>query len=42
MTDLHEDLRDNVRMLGDYLGQTIEDHKGRQFLDKIERIRNLS
>jgi phosphoenolpyruvate carboxylase len=42
MTDLHEDLRDNVRMLGDCLGQTIEDHKGLRFLAKIEKIRNLS
>jgi phosphoenolpyruvate carboxylase len=42
MTNLHEDLRDDVRMLGDCLGQTIEAHKGPQFLAKIEQIRNLS
>ncbi|RTE65842.1 phosphoenolpyruvate carboxylase [Amphritea opalescens] len=42
MTTLHEDLRDDVRMLGDCLGQTIIAHKGQAFLDKIETIRALS
>lgn len=42
MTSLHEDLRDNVRVLGECLGQTIEAHKGPQFLAKIEQIRKLS
>ncbi|MDX2423348.1 MAG: phosphoenolpyruvate carboxylase [Amphritea sp.] len=42
MTTLHEDLRDDVRMLGDCLGQTIVAHKGQAFLDKIETIRALS
>ncbi|WP_290704985.1 phosphoenolpyruvate carboxylase [Amphritea sp.] len=42
MTTLHEDLRDDVRMLGECLGQTIAAHKGQQFLDKIEAIRALS
>ncbi|BBB27357.1 phosphoenolpyruvate carboxylase [Amphritea japonica] len=42
MTTLHEDLRDDVRMLGECLGQTIAAHKGQDFLDKIENIRALS
>lgn len=42
MTTLHEDLRDDVRMLGDSLGQAIAAHKGQAFLDKIETIRALS
>jgi phosphoenolpyruvate carboxylase len=42
MTTLHEDLRDDVRMLGECLGQTIAAHKGQAFLDKIETIRALS
>ena len=42
MTTLHEDLRDDVRMLGDCLGQTIVAHKGQAFLEKIEKIRTLS
>lgn len=42
MTTLHEDLRDDVRMLGEYLGQTIATHKGQDFLDTIETIRKLS
>ncbi len=42
MTDLHEDLRDDVRMLGESLGRTIENHLGEAFLEKIERIRQLA
>ncbi|WP_428610249.1 phosphoenolpyruvate carboxylase [Sedimenticola sp.] len=42
MTDLDESLRDDVRMLGESLGQTIENHLGSAFLDKIERIRHLA
>jgi phosphoenolpyruvate carboxylase len=42
MTDLDEALRDDVRMLGDSLGQTIEHHLGSAFLQKIERIRHLA
>jgi phosphoenolpyruvate carboxylase len=39
MSDLHEALRDDVRMLGDCLGQTIAQHLGTGFLDKVERVR---
>ncbi|MCP1367878.1 phosphoenolpyruvate carboxylase, partial [Halomonas sp. BBD48] len=37
--DLHESLRDNVRVLGDSLGHTIADDLGDAFVDKIETIR---
>ena len=42
MVELHENLRDDVRMLGESLGQTIESHLGEAFLQKIERIRQLA
>ncbi|ANG64053.1 phosphoenolpyruvate carboxylase [Marinobacterium aestuarii] len=42
MADLHEALRDDVRMLGDCLGQTIETQLGEAFLQKVERIRKLA
>lgn len=42
MTDLDEALRDDVRMLGESLGQTIESHLGADFLGTIERIRHLA
>jgi phosphoenolpyruvate carboxylase len=40
--DLHESLRDNVRILGDSLGRTIADDLGRGFVDKIETIRGFA
>ncbi|GHE21936.1 phosphoenolpyruvate carboxylase [Halomonas urumqiensis] len=40
--DLHESLRENVRILGDSLGQTIADDQGRGFVDKIETIRSYA
>ena len=42
MTELHEALRDDVRMLGECLGQTIENHLGEAFLKKVETIRKLA
>ena len=42
MTELHESLRDDVRMLGDSLGQTIESHLGSAMLQRIEMIRTLA
>ncbi|MFT5717849.1 MAG: phosphoenolpyruvate carboxylase, partial [Oleiphilaceae bacterium] len=39
MTELHPALRDNVRLLGDLLGQNIQEHLGQEFLDKLEAIR---
>ncbi|MCK2182718.1 phosphoenolpyruvate carboxylase [Halomonas getboli] len=40
--DLHESLRDNVRILGDSLGRTIADDLGNDFVDRIETIRGLA
>jgi len=42
MTDLHEALRDDVRMLGTSLGETIESHLGKAFLEKVENVRKLA
>jgi phosphoenolpyruvate carboxylase len=42
MTDLHEALRDDVRMLGTSLGETIRSHLGDEFLEKIENVRKLA
>jgi phosphoenolpyruvate carboxylase len=42
MTRLDEALRDDVRMLGESLGQTIANHLGPEFLAKVERIRHLA
>ncbi|MDH2431927.1 phosphoenolpyruvate carboxylase [Pokkaliibacter sp. MBI-7] len=42
MVDVHQPLRDNVRLLGDSLGKTIEDHLGTSILDTIETIRRLA
>jgi len=39
MSELHPALRDNVRLLGDLLGQNIQEHLGQEFLDKLEAIR---
>jgi len=42
MTALNEALRDDVRMMGDRLGQAIENQLGRGMLQKIETIRGLA
>ncbi|MEP1214567.1 MAG: phosphoenolpyruvate carboxylase [Marinobacter sp.] len=39
MTELHPDLRENVRMLGDLLGQSIQRHPGRDCYELIEEVR---
>ena len=39
MTELHPDLRENVRMLGDLLGQSIRRQPGQDCYDLIEEIR---
>lgn len=39
MTKLHPELRENVRLLGELLGQNIKEHLGQSFLDKVEAIR---
>ncbi|WP_027961011.1 phosphoenolpyruvate carboxylase [Halomonas halodenitrificans] len=40
--DLHESLRDNVRILGDSLGRTIANDLGDDFVDRIETIRDFA
>lgn len=40
--NLHEALRDDVRMLGDSLGRTIASDLGDDFLDRVEQIRQLA
>lgn len=42
MTDLHEDLREDVRMLGDSLGRTIQSDLGEGFLARVEHVRQLA
>lgn len=42
MDDLQTPLRDNVRLLGQLLGNTINGDLGPEFVDKIEKIRNLA
>lgn len=42
MSDLHEALRDDVRILGESLGRTMESHLGKDFLNKVEHIRQLA
>ncbi|MCK7549350.1 phosphoenolpyruvate carboxylase [Marinobacter koreensis] len=39
MTELHPDLRENVRMLGELLGQNIQHYPGQDCYDLIEEIR---
>lgn len=39
MTELHSDLRENVRMLGELLGQSIQRHPGQDCFELIEEIR---
>lgn len=39
MTELHPDLRENVRMLGELLGQSIQRHPGQDCFELIEEIR---
>ncbi|MEL0629108.1 phosphoenolpyruvate carboxylase [Psychromonas aquatilis] len=42
MTDQYANLRSNVSLLGQLLGNSISDHLGEAFLEKIETIRQLS
>ena len=39
MTELHPELRENVRMLGELLGQSIQRHPGQECYDLIEEVR---
>ena len=42
MEDLQAPLRDDVRLLGQLLGNTISKDKGPEFLEKVELIRTRS
>lgn len=42
MSSLHEDLRDDVRRLGDSLGRTITTDLGPEMVEVIERVRQLA
>ncbi|WP_019615923.1 phosphoenolpyruvate carboxylase [Psychromonas ossibalaenae] len=42
MTEQYANLRSNVGLLGQLLGKSIGEHLGKDFLDKIESIRQLS
>ncbi len=41
-SDLHAPLRENVRLLGDMLGETLREHGGEVLFDRVERIRRLA
>ncbi|HXD20883.1 MAG TPA: phosphoenolpyruvate carboxylase [Vicinamibacterales bacterium] len=40
--DPHKPLRDDVRLLGDLLGETLRAHGGEQLFETVERVRSLS
>ncbi|WP_111639560.1 phosphoenolpyruvate carboxylase [Marinomonas shanghaiensis] len=42
MSDRQASLRENVRLLGDCLGESMSNHLGAEFLEKVENIRLLS
>ena len=42
MHTLPETLRDNVRLLGELLGQVVIRHEGQALFDKVEQIRHVS
>ena len=41
MSKLPDTLRDNVRLLGELLGETIHAHEGSELFEKVESIRKL-
>jgi len=42
MSELHPALRENVRLLGELLGENIKEHLGAELLEKIEAIRHAA
>lgn len=42
MSEVHQSLRDNVRLLGELLGENIKEHLGPEFLETIESIRQTA
>jgi len=41
-TDPHKPLRDDVRLLGELLGETLKQHAGQDVFDEVERVRALA
>ena len=41
-TDPHQPLRDDVRLLGQILGQTFKEQRGEEFFNRVETVRRLS
>jgi phosphoenolpyruvate carboxylase len=41
-TDPHKPLRQDVRLLGELLGETLRDHEGARLLDTVERVRSVA
>jgi phosphoenolpyruvate carboxylase len=42
LADPHQPLRDDVRLLGDLLGQILKAHDGADLFDHVERVRTMS
>src|SRR6187455_3769048 len=41
-TDPHKPLRQDVRLLGELLGETLREHEGAQLLETVERVRTVA